>query len=389
MKAKKLSTWGLGILVGLLGALANAEPRLNGLAVNSEFGKERFIAALYTDNRSTNVEDLFDNNVHRRMQVKVTADSISARAINSMWIEGMAINNPSAALEAEADNLAALNNMVRRRLREGDVLTFDAEPGNGMTVSLNGVELGHLRSNEFFNMLLRTWIGNIPLSTEFKSGLMAGGTVDEELARRYAAIQPGAERIAAVEGWLDSAPAGSASSASGIAPPAPTVEIAPPPALAVVPAPAPAAAPEPAPAATPEPAPPPVAAAPAPRPAPPPPQPAPVEDDDEDLEEVMVTAESLLVRQRYISDVLHKTLQNMRYPRRALERGQQGSIRLTVTVNRSGELQDVQVLEESAYSLLNREATASVERASPFAPLPASIAGDNLSFGIPVTFQLQ
>src|SRR5690606_26431291 len=104
-----------------------------------------------------------------------TADSISARAINSMWIEGMAINNPSAALEAEANNLATLNNMIRRRLREGDVLTFDAEPGNGMKVSLNGVQLGHIESNNFFNMLLRTWIGSIPLSTEFRASLMAGG----------------------------------------------------------------------------------------------------------------------------------------------------------------------------------------------------------------------
>lgn len=387
MNAKKLSTWGLSVAVCLLGVWANAEPRLNGLAVNSEFGKERFIAALYTDNRSTNVEDLFDNTVHRRMQIKITADSMSARAINSMWIEGMAINNPSAALEAEADNLATLNNMVRRRLREDDVLTFDAEPGNGMSVHVNGVELGHIKSNNFFNMLLRTWIGNIPLSTEFRASLMAGGTIDEALARRYDSIQPGPARIAAVEGWLDTAPARSSSSAAVVAPP-PQVEIATPPVVAVAPAPAPAPAP-----AAPAPAPAPVAAAPvtpAPRPAPaPPPAPAVVEDEDDEAEEVMVTAASLLVRQHYISDVLRQTLQNMRYPRRAQERGQQGSIRLAVTVKRNGELQDVQILEESPYSLLNREATASVERASPFPSIPDGITGDSLSFGIPVTFQLQ
>src|SRR5690606_15555282 len=175
MKAKTICTLGLFLCFGLFGAWANAEPRLNGLAVSSEFGKERFIAALYTNNRSTREEDLFNNSFHRRMELKVTADSLSARSINSMWVEGMAINNPSAALEAEAENLAALNNMVRRRLREGDVMTFDAVPGEPLTISLNGVELGRINSSNFFNMLLRTWIGNIPLSTEFKDSLMAGG----------------------------------------------------------------------------------------------------------------------------------------------------------------------------------------------------------------------
>ena len=116
MKAKRISAVGISLVFSLLATWANAEPRLNGLAINSEFGKERFIAALYTNNRSTQVENLFDNNVHRRMELKVTADSISARSINSMWIEGMAINNPSVTLEAEAHNLAALNNTVCRRL---------------------------------------------------------------------------------------------------------------------------------------------------------------------------------------------------------------------------------------------------------------------------------
>lgn len=387
MKAKTICTLGLFLCFGLFGAWANAEPRLNGLAVSSEFGKERFIAALYTNNRSTREEDLFNNSFHRRMELKVTADSLSARSINSMWVEGMAINNPSAALEAEAENLAALNNMVRRRLRAGDVLSFDAAPGQGMTVHLNGVQLGHIKSTDFFNMMLRTWIGSIPLSTEFKNGLLAGGDLDAGLAGRYATIEPAPERVAAVEGWLDSAPA-SSSPRSGIAPPRPDVDIAPPP-VAVAPAPAPTPAPaRPAPEPARTPAPPPVAAAPAPRPAPPP-APAPVDDDGEDAEEVMVTAESLIVRQRYISDVLRQTLQNMRYPRRAQERSQQGSIRLAVTVKRNGEVESVQVVEESAYSLLNREAVASVERASPFPAIPDAITGESLTFAIPVTFRLQ
>lgn len=244
---------------------------------------------------------------------------------------------------------------------------------------------------------------------------MAGGNVNADLARRYADIQPEEERIAAIQGWVE--PRTTSAASAALAPPRPDIQIerpAPPPTVvAAAPAPVPAPArPEPAPvqaepiapaaepAAAPEPAKETVAATEAEPEAPAPakvvaaplpsPSPVPFEDDDEEeFEELLVTAESLLVRQRYVSDVLRQTMQNMRYPRRALDRHQQGSIRLVVTVKRSGELQEVQVLEESPYSLLNREAVASVERASPFPAVPDGIIGDSLSFGIPVTFQLQ
>jgi len=371
----------------------HAEPGLNGLAVNTEFGKERFIAALYADQLTTNAEDMLSSSGERRMELKVTADSLSARSVNSMWVEGMAINNPASALEAQAENLARLNNMVRKRLRAGDVLTFTAIKGEGTTVVLNGVQLGVIRSDDFFPMLLRTWIGSIPLSSDFKDALLAGGDVDAELSARYAAITPTAARAEAIAGWVAPEPPAPKVVDAGLAPPKPEVAVAPPPPVTSAPEPEP----EPAPAA-PEPEPQ-VAATPAPaepKPAAPaqvakaPPAPAPVEEEeDEDELEVMVTAESLLLRQHYISDVMRKTLQNMRYPRRAQERAQEGSIRLAVTVSRDGKLQDVKIVEESRYSLLNKEALDSVERANPFPALPEGIAGESFAFGIPITFRLQ
>lgn len=390
MKSTRFLQLGLFTLLAASASWLHAQPGLNGLAVNTEFGKERFIAALYADQPSSNAEDILSSSGERRMELKVTADSLSARSVNSMWVEGMAINNPPSALEAQAENLARLNNMVRKRLRAGDVLTFTAIEGEGTTVVLNGVQLGVIRSDDFFPMLLRTWIGSIPLSSDFKDALLAAGDVDAGLSARYAAIAPSAARAEAVAGWVAPEPPAPQIADAGLAPPKPEVAVAPPPPVTTAPEPAPEPEPEPEPqvAATPAPA--------EPKPTPPaqvakaPPAPAPVEEDeDEDELEVMVTAESLLLRQHYISDVMRKTLQNMRYPRRAQERSQEGSIRLAVTVSRDGEVRDVKIVEESRYSLLNKEAVDSVERANPFPALPAGIAGESFAFGIPITFRLQ
>lgn len=408
MKKNKFSLYGICVMLSLSAGWLHAQPLLNGLAVNTEFGKERFIAALYSDNLSADADAMLSGTGHRRMELKIVVDSISARSINSLWIEGMAINNSASALEAQAQNLAKLSNMVRKRLRAGDVLAFDAVPGNGTAITLNGVKLGTINSDDFFPMLLRTWIGSIPLSSDFKDSLLANGEVDSELSQRYRRIEPSEARVNVVATWITpEPPRPEVVDGSVVQPPRPDSLIAPPQPSSSGPE-TPAETPEPEPAqvaqedtdasgasseanesAEPEV----VAVAPEPAPAPArtaraAPAPSPVEED-EDAEEVMVTAETLLLRQRYVSDVMRKTLQGMRYPRRALERFQEGSIRLAVTVGRNGELKDVQIVEESRYSLLNKEALASVDRASPFPAVPEGVGDADFSFGIPVTFRLQ
>jgi periplasmic protein TonB len=402
MKATKVSLFGC-LMLTLSASWLHAKPLLNGLAVSTEFGKERFIAALYSDRLTTDVQQMLDGSGHRRMELKVTANSISARSINSMWIEGMAINNSASTLEAQAENLAKLNNMVRKRLRAGDVLAFDAESGNGTTVTLNGVKLGTINSDDFFPMLLRTWIGSIPLSSNFKESLLAGGTVDGELSARYASIKPDEARIAAVANWVAPTPPQPQVAADAVIPPKPDTNITPPPPVTkVVQAPA-KAGPEKTKVAATASSKPSLSAEPKPKTTPPDPvkpastkvaktAPAPEPDHEakeDEAEEVMVTAQSLLVRQRYISDVMQKVLKNMRYPRRAQERDQEGSIRLAVTITRDGKLQDVRMVDDSPYRLLNREALDSVKRANPFPKVPDGVGGETFSFGIPVTFRLQ
>lgn len=412
MKTLKLPLLGVCLMLCLSTGQLHAEPLLNGLAINTEFGKERFIAALYSDRLTDDATTLLADAGNRRMEIKIVADSISARSINSLWIEGMAINNPGSALEAEAQNLAKLSNMIRKRLRAGDILAFDAAPGNGTAVTLNGVKLGTINSDDFFPMLLRTWIGSIPLSSSFKDALLANGDVDSELFERYSRIEPSDARVDTVAAWVaPEPPQPKIVESSGPQPPKPEPVVIPPPAptgssLAsaatnstptvadgdtqtaqasqavakpakpkaqskvsepAAPARIAKSTPTPTPKATEE-----------------------EEERDEDVEEDgLVTAESLILRQRYISDVMRQTLQNVRYPRRAVDRNQQGNIRLEVTVERNGEVQKVRIVEESPFSALNREAVASIERSSPFPKVPESVGGETFSFGIPVVFRLQ
>ncbi len=444
MKTQKTSRTGITLIWILSSALASfsasAELLLNGLSTSSELGKERFVAGLYTDRLSSDANDLLGLDGERRMELKITASRFSARNLNSMWIQGMAINNPDSVLQQQGENITQFSNMIRKALVEGDVLVLDAAPGKGLTVTLNDTELGNIESDEFFSVLLRSWIGNVPLSSEFKEELLAEGKVDSSLSGRYSAIAPSATRIQTVANWVTPQAAPPPPPVTVARAPTPTVsrpaitlpnqpalrpsEIATPAIEAIrenperiasalpsqratdadkdqsTAASAPAAieannpntnAPTQTPSTT--------ASTPAPAPVTAPNQVAvasqtptaqpldAIEDDEE--EEALFTMEAILGQTRYINEVVRHATKFQEYPAAAARRNQQGNVRLSITVDRSGNVVDVQTIEESRYRALNKEALSLVEKASPFPEVPAGVGSETYTFSLPVVFRLQ
>lgn len=173
-----------------------ADLQLNGLSVNSELGKELFIAALYTEEPSHDSGKLIGNQVSRRMELKIAADNLSARSLNRMWVEGMVLNNSPSEVEEQKKNIAALTQFFTSRLTSGDTVQIDFNPGKPITVKLNSTLLGTIASEEFFAVLLRAWIGSIPKTTEFRNGLLAENGIDQDLLARYNKLETPENRLA-------------------------------------------------------------------------------------------------------------------------------------------------------------------------------------------------
>ncbi len=392
-----------------LGSQVFAEPRLNGLAVHSELGKERFIAGLSVSSLSNQPRSILIAQEDKRIQVRILADRVSARSFKRMWIEGMAINASSAELTDNAQNMADFSNMLKMKLVAGDIFTVDRR-GDSVYVILNGVTLGEISDTGFFDLILRTWIGPVPLSSDFRSGLLSAGNIDAALLARFDATVPSDERIASVErnisGQPTPRPAIAAAPAASIAAdpqlnaPAPPPVSAPQPAIVAAPPATEVTEPELTQVETPE--------APAVQEpetiveTTPAPTPAPVQtastsqqsllDDDffeEEEDELEFTAEGLLKQQLYISSLKKYSQKYLRYPQRAIDRNWQGTVRLNITISRAGEVQEVVIIEESKHSSLNKAAVKAAKKASPFPAMPEEIRGEQFSFTLPVVFQLR
>ncbi|RZA03061.1 MAG: energy transducer TonB, partial [Moraxellaceae bacterium] len=169
----------LSFLFTTLCSLAHAaDPMLNGIAVHSELGKEQFIGALYSNPLSDNADTLISSAQSMRMELKIVApEGLTTRRFSRMWIEGMAINNPSALLTEQADNMVKFDGLFKGRLAQNDNIVFSFEPGKGVNVVVNDVTLGNIPSDKFIGMLLRTWVGKVPLSSDYKEGILKVGKV--------------------------------------------------------------------------------------------------------------------------------------------------------------------------------------------------------------------
>ena len=90
--------------------------------------------------------------------------------------------------------------------------------------------------------------------------------------------------------------------------------------------------------------------------------------------------------QRSIAKVV---AQKQVYPRSALRREIEGQVRVQVTVGRSGEMTEFQILEETGHEVLDREVPKLMERIDPLPEPPSDISDENLTFILPLSWVLQ
>lgn len=373
--------------------LTRAEPMLNGIGVHQELGQEVFIGALYSESLSNDADTLMNNIQPMRMELKiVSTDGLTTRRFSRMWIEGMAVNSKADVLTAQADNMVKFDGLFKGRFLKNDTISFTNNPGKGVDINVNGVLLGKIEDNVFFSMLLSTWIGKIPLSSDYRDSLLKVGDVDAGLRARFNALSPSATRTAEVKGWTGDqvevkTAAVSSAAKSSASTKVETVTLIPKPELPKLevptiekPAldiPAPVTQIEkPVSAAT-------SSAAPA--------KPAAItaaKVEEEEEEGPALTAQSLLARQFYVSDAIKKIRGKTRYPQRALDRDQEGSVRVAIVIDREGTVLSTNVLDASKFDLLNKEALDAIKRSAPFPALPADIAGARFEFTVPMRWTL-
>lgn len=147
---------------------------LNGYAVCKRWGKEVYVGALYTNAIEKRAEMLLLNDNPMAMVFFFVEDDITHQMLMEAFMEGIMINND------ETDNKAAnkkrlmeLQESLLDTLNAGDILAFQYSPQYGVTMLVNGKIRRHWPyAKNFFNMLLKMWVGPYPVSRNFKRAIL-------------------------------------------------------------------------------------------------------------------------------------------------------------------------------------------------------------------------
>lgn len=411
---------------------------LNGLASFVQLRKEYYIGGLYLESLSQ--EDsgaIFSFSGRKRMEMRITIDKWSPRRFAQQWNQAILINNDQELQAKYADEILKFGDMMKDDLVAGDRITIDMD-SNGTIVYINSNRMFGVKDKEFFDVLLNTWIGPRPPSSEFKNNILtlptdAAGTA---LLARYEATIPTKARTQLVAKWStdpgkrkvvaaaapveaaknvepdavtqvkarrsgstsssadtasSSAKAPVATQAPAMAAPKPKLEVAKP-TIAKPAAPKPAPKPEPKQVAKAEPKP-----APKPAPAPAPkkeePKPAPkqvakAEPKPAAPVESAEDKEQARLMRMYRSNVLKLTYLNTQYPKKAMDFKQEGLVVLKVTINRKGDIDNIEEATASEHQLLNKAARRAVQKSEPYPEIPTALKGETVVVTLPFNFRL-
>jgi len=366
-----------------------------GFAEHKELGQALFIAALSADSHDLNNGQvvLFGK---KKICLKIAANRVYPRKLVNFFIQGAAINNSSSQLEKNADHMALFATSIKGKLVQGDLLSFyHDEAKKQTTVSLNEIELIAVESDEFFDVVLSSFIGSVPPSREFREAIL--GIQESKTAKaQFAKLTVKPNRKSEVSQWLIANSEGTENhdnlnqqdeeeatpSDKAINEGRDTLkEIA----FAQ------------------------------------PPEGKPIQEQPSKKTEAKtvektevaslhkaektapqktnrrkrkpseskVNAQDILKSQLFAQKLLQISRKSIGYPRRAQQLRQTGSVLASVTIDRKGNLSDVTLLNSADYSALNKAVLKGIENAQPFPEIPDEIRGEQYSFIVPVTFALR
>jgi protein TonB len=78
-----------------------------------------------------------------------------------------------------------------------------------------------------------------------------------------------------------------------------------------------------------------------------------------------------------------------RYPSESQSRGQEGTVTLSFTVDRTGHVLARKIVQSSGYPALDAEVMAMIERAQPLPAFPDSMTESQIDLMVPVQFSLR
>ena len=147
---------------------------LNGAGIRYKAVFKVYVAALYLGRKTTVADEALQMPGMKRITITMLRD-IDANELGKLLTRGVEDNVPRSDFAKIIPDMVRLGQLFadQKKLLTGDNFLVDWVPGTGTIITVKGVPQGQpFKEPEFFNALLRIWLGKVPADDRLKDALL-------------------------------------------------------------------------------------------------------------------------------------------------------------------------------------------------------------------------
>jgi hypothetical protein len=148
--------------------------QLNGAGVRYKAVFKVYAAGLYLGKKATTPEEAYAAPGPKRISITMLRD-IDSNELGKAFTKGIEDNTPKGEYSKLIPGILKMSQIFfdQKKLLAGEGFTIDWIPGTGMVVSVKGKPQGEaMKEPEFYNALLRIWLGPQPADWKLKDALL-------------------------------------------------------------------------------------------------------------------------------------------------------------------------------------------------------------------------
>ncbi len=143
---------------------------LNGSGLRTKLFLNLYVAGLYLDQKSTDVEAAVLADKAMAIKLNITSMMISSEKMANATNEGFE-NSTGGNTDPIKTEIAAMINVFKEEIKVGDVYDFVYSPAEGTQIIKNGTLKTTLKGMEFKKALFGIWLGKNPCQDDLKVSL--------------------------------------------------------------------------------------------------------------------------------------------------------------------------------------------------------------------------
>ena len=147
---------------------------LNGAGVRTKAIFKVYVAALYLPQKANTPEAVLALQGPKRMHITMVRE-IDTNELGKLFTRGVEDNTPKSEMSKLIPGLIRMGQIFaeQKKLSPGETFSIDWIPGKGTIITVKGQPQGEpFKEPEFFNALLRIWLGPNPADWRLKDALL-------------------------------------------------------------------------------------------------------------------------------------------------------------------------------------------------------------------------